>query len=210
VRSVRRSPDVARIAAALSRPGIDPRVWASLAIVDEVVLEGDQGYFAAVTLLPTEATATARIGTPYAGSGFGLHAPVKVDDEVLVVAPSGNPDEGLVITTRLWSAADVPAQEATDNPDDVVLVVEPGQSVRLVVSGGGTVRLAGVDAIEPLVLGAKLNALLVEVLNALTVHTHVSAAPGAPTSLPTNALTYLNASLDVGAGRLVSTKAFTE
>jgi hypothetical protein len=135
--------DVSRLAAAVRGPGIDSRTWVSLAIVNAVKMDSDEGVFVDVTLMPSRRPEVARVGQEYAGPGFGLHTPLQVDDEVLVTAPDGDPDNGLVVTRRLHSASDPPSQEAVDNPQDVVLVVKEGQSVRIITSGGGSVILEG-------------------------------------------------------------------
>jgi hypothetical protein len=133
-----RSPDTSRLASALSTPGIDPRLWTSLAIVaKDPVLDPEHGYFVDVVLLPSQQPETARIACEYEGPHFGLFMPLEKDDEVLVEAPSGNPDEGLIVTKRLWSASDPPPTEAVDNPHDVVLVVKKDRNVRLYTSGEG-------------------------------------------------------------------------
>jgi phage baseplate assembly protein gpV len=131
---------------ALARPGMDPRSWCSLAIVQSVVVDEAEGVFCDVLLMPSKRRETARLGAAYAGSGWGLYAPPMVDDEVLVSAPSGDPALGLVITSRLWSPADVPPADAATHPEDVLLTVRPGKTVRLVVSGGGKVILGTADA----------------------------------------------------------------
>jgi hypothetical protein len=144
------SIDVSRLADAVARPGIDPRTWVSYAVLtSEPYFEttaGQQDCFVNIYLMPSGVEETARVASVYAGNGFGLWMPLHKDDEVLVCAPSGDPDEGLVVTQRLWSPSDAPPQEAADNADDVVLVVEEGRSVRIGVRGGGTVRLGQVDA----------------------------------------------------------------
>ena len=137
-------PDVSRIARALQRPGIDPRAWVSLALVQSVVVDAD-GAFCDVLLVPSNRRHTARFGAAYAGSGWGLYAPPQVDDEVVVMAPDGDPSAGLVIVSRVWSRVDAPPTEAQENPEDVVLVVRPDRSLRLSVSGGGKVYLGGSD-----------------------------------------------------------------
>lgn len=144
------SIDVSRLADAVARPGIDPRTWVSYAVcTSEPYFEttaGQQDCFVDIYLMPSGVQETARVGSIYAGNGFGLWTPLHKDDEVLVCAPSGDPDEGLVVTQRLWSPSDPPPQEAADNADDVVLMVEEGRSVRIGVRGGGTVRLGQVEA----------------------------------------------------------------
>lgn len=133
---VGRSPDLARMALAFRRPGIDPRTWVSLAVVDDVVLDPEQGLFAQVTLLPSEQVETVRVSTTYAGSSWGISFPLYKGDEVLVAAPSGDPDEGMVVVGRLHSPADPPPDQVVANPDDVVLVVKPGQAFRVFTSAG--------------------------------------------------------------------------
>jgi hypothetical protein len=138
--------DFASLSRALARPGMDPRSWCSLAIVQSVVVDEAEGVFCDVLLMPSKRRETARLGAAYAGSGWGLYAPPMVDDEVLVSAPSGDPALGLVITSRLWSPADVPPADAATHPEDVLLTVRPDKSLRLVVSGGGKVILGSADA----------------------------------------------------------------
>lgn len=137
--------DMVRLANAVSRPGIDPRIWVSYAVLlGEPVIDtsaGNQGVFVDVKLLPSGVQDTARVGAIYAGNGFGLYAPLHEGDEVLVCAPSGDPDEGLVITQRLWSTSDPQPQAVADHPEDVTLVVEPDRDLRLTVQGGGNVYL---------------------------------------------------------------------
>jgi hypothetical protein len=110
-----------------------------LAVVNSVVVDPNEGVFCGITLMPSEIEETARLGAAYAGNGFGFYAPPRVDDEVMVCAPSGDPSQGLVITGRLWSPSDVPPAEAASNPQDVLLKVEEGQTLRLLVSGGGKI-----------------------------------------------------------------------
>ena len=138
------SPDTRRLSEAVGRPGIDPRTWVSLAVVKDVHLDPAHGYFADVILHPSEVRDTARVGTEYAGAGWGMHMPVLVDDEVLVTCPSGDVNDGLVITRRLHSAADKPPQDAIDHPDDAVLVVREGKNFHLRVAGAGNVYIRAV------------------------------------------------------------------
>jgi len=137
------SIDTSRLSEAVSRPGIDPRIWISYAVlISEPVIVTDaneQDIIADIMLLPSGTVETARVGAAYAGDGFGLYAPLHIDDEVLVMAPSGDPDQGLVITQRLWSPAAVPPQEVQAHPQDWTLVLEPGINMRLAVKGAGNV-----------------------------------------------------------------------
>ncbi len=125
------SIDPNRLAAAMSRPGIDPRVNLCLAIVKKFNVRKGRGVFVDVELHPSQDEETVRMGATYAGNGFGLYAPLHIDDEVLVGFPDGEPDAGGVILARLWSTADPPPQGAVDNIADVLLQIEPGQAVRI-------------------------------------------------------------------------------
>lgn len=186
--------DVGRLANAVSRPGIDPRVWVSYAILtSEPYIEtvaGRQDVLVDVTLFPTGTEETARVGAMYAGNGFGFYAPLHKDDEVLVCAPSGDPDEGLVVTQRLWSPSDPPPDAVAQYPTDVTLVVEPDRALRLNVSGGGKVYIGSNDGTEPVALGQTLKDYLDALKAYIDGHTHNftwTATPG--TSATTSPLT---------------------
>lgn len=129
--------DVGRLSAAVSRPGIDPRTWVSLAIVKAIHVDPDEGVFIDVMIMPSRRLATARLGAEYAGNGFGLYMPLEVDDEILVETPDGNPDTGLIVTRRLHSPSDPPPSEVSTYPTDVLLVAKAGRTVRILLEGDG-------------------------------------------------------------------------
>lgn len=134
--------DVGRLGAALARPGIDTRVWESLAVArGESVVNPQHGVFVNVTLLPTGEKYTARVPSIYAGAGFGLYSKIHDGDELLVAIPSGNAAEGPVVVSRLWSASDLPPQDAITTPDDVILVVEQDKNLHIKVQGQGQVNI---------------------------------------------------------------------
>jgi hypothetical protein len=137
--------DTGRLGAAIGYPGIDPRSWVSLAVVEAVNVSADHGQLVDVQLLPSGAHQTARVGAEYARGGAGFYVPIDVDDEVLVEAPDGHPGHGLVVVRRLWSPADPLPAEAVANPADVLLRVLDGLSLRLVVSGAGKMVAASPD-----------------------------------------------------------------
>jgi hypothetical protein len=151
-----------RIANAVSRPGIDPRIWCSLAFaLDESMLDKDHGDFVDVALLPTELEVTVRVPQSYAGKAFGVNeGRIHKDDELVVLFPDGDPASGGIVVARLWSASDLPPQDAIDNPKDFIRVMEDGLSwlVKLQGSDGkasleaDNVRL-GRDAQQALLLG---------------------------------------------------------
>lgn len=134
---VRTSPDVRRMAAAVSHPGIDPREWLKLMTVTEVGYDADEGIFVDLQDQISGVEETAYLGSSYAGAEFGFHFPVNVDDTVLVANPGGDPGLGPVIICRWNNSGDKPPsdfQDTTDTEDatrDVVLRVQPQQSLRI-------------------------------------------------------------------------------
>lgn len=135
------TPDVGRMGEALARPGMDPRTWKSLAVVTKVVVDPQHGVFCDVICVPSEAPGCARLGAPYAGNGFGAYFPVKVDDEVIVGIPDGDPAAGLVIVARIWSGGDPPPAELEQHPNDPLVLCEDGATLRLAVQGAGNAVL---------------------------------------------------------------------
>lgn len=135
------APDVQRIGAGVSFPGIDPRTWVSQAEVISFSVEGDAGVFARVLVHYDNTEHTARVGAAYAGDGFGIYAPLDPGDQVIVGYPNGQPNDGLVVIARVWSAAVKPPQAAVDHPADLIMVVKPDNNMRVAVSGGGNIVL---------------------------------------------------------------------
>lgn len=138
------TPDMSRMSRAVQRPGIDPRVWCVRGWVKAYHLDADHGAFVDV-LLQTGEEETARVGEGYAGAGYGDHGSLQADDEVLMVAPMGNYNSGLVVVARLHSKSDPPSQIAADHPQDRLVHLKSGQTLRVVVEGAGNAVLA-VDA----------------------------------------------------------------
>jgi uncharacterized protein involved in type VI secretion and phage assembly len=160
--------DLGRMSHGLQRPGMDTRVWSSLAYAEGDSVVADDGMFVDVVLLPHGDSLTARVPAEYAGKGFGLYAKIYENDELLIEIPRGDPAEGPVVVRRLWNKRDKPPDEAVANPEDVVLVVQKDKHLRLITSGSGKayvksadtvtlespkVRLGAEDATEKLVLG---------------------------------------------------------
>lgn len=181
------SIDMGRLSNAVSRPGIDPRVWVSYAVLTSApyleTVDGEQDIVVDIQLMPTGEEETARVGAIYAGNGFGLYAPLYEGDEVLICAPSGDPDEGMVVMQRLWSPAAVPPQTVYDNPDDVTLVVKEGQNLRLKMLGAGTAYITAEDG--KVVLGEETATRGVARLDDTTANgsisiTSVATVPPAP------------------------------
>ena len=164
-------PDVNRIAKAMERPGIDPRCWNCVAYVTKFHID-KEGPLVDIVLVPDGIPETARVGADYAGPGFGLYTPIEKDTEVLVGFPNGDPDEGLVVTRRLWSASDPPPQLALDHPEDVILVAKEGANIRIVTQGG-TVLIHDIEG-EAKELAYKSDVEAVD--DRVTNHIHVTTA----------------------------------
>ena len=139
--------DTRALGQAVSFAGIDPRNWVSLAYVTLLYIDPVEGPFVNVTLIPMNAQFCARVGTAYAGSGFGDWCPVAVDDEVVVIAPDGEPAHGLIVVARLWSPSDSPPSIMSSNPNDRTIQARDGQNLWLLATGQGQVNALG-DAIN--------------------------------------------------------------
>lgn len=137
----RPSIDLGRLSAAAQRPGIDPRVWITLALVKEVGFDAEQGIFVDVQLQPSGELETCFLGAAYAGAEFGMYAPVQVDDMVLVAVPSGDPNHGPVIISRMWDAGDKPHADMNGTggaaSDNMVLRLKSGAKLLIRTSGDG-------------------------------------------------------------------------
>lgn len=148
--------DAARVSALVSRPGIDPRMWTSLCVVDKVVVEAGGngnagGVFADVHIMSTATLdddgnvvaqkETVRVAPAFAGNGFGLYFPPQEGDEVLVTWADADPDHGGMLIGRAWSASDPPPQLAVNNPNDALLMLAKDQNLRIVAQGQGNVIL---------------------------------------------------------------------
>lgn len=137
--TARRRIDIGAMAAAASRPGIDPRVWLTLATVKDVAVDSAEGAFADVQYQNELGTLeTAYVAVPYAGDGYGFWCPLKVDDTVLVAVPMGDSGYGPMVVARCWNAADKPPADIRQGEEavrDVVLRVEPGQRLKIRTSG---------------------------------------------------------------------------
>lgn len=130
------SVDTRKIGEAVSHPGIDPRSFVSLAIVTKVSVEA-AGVICDVTLMPSKLTESAVYTPIYGGSGYGLYAPIEIDQMVVVLAPEGDPNEGLRIIGRAWDQGEPPPQAVIDNPTDFMLVVQKDSTCRITTAGAG-------------------------------------------------------------------------
>jgi hypothetical protein len=137
---------------AVSHPGIDPRDFVRLAIVTAVSVDAD-GHYADVVTIPDRMEETVSISPPYGGNGYGFYMPVDLDEQVVIALPAGEFNAGGRVIGGTWDPAYRPPTEAIENRDDVVLVVKPGQSCRIIVKGGGNVHIDAQDGGVVLVRG---------------------------------------------------------
>ena len=189
------TPDVGLIGEALKRPGMDTRVWSEQAIVEKIVIDADHGVLLDVICLATGVSETAKLFAAYNGNRYGLHLPVLVDDEVLVLAPMGEPDFGLIALPTSWDGADPPPQEIVDHPEDVVLVVREDTKFRLVLEGdgdaiidprgSGKVFLGGETGLQPAALGTDLEARISTLEASFIGHVHTGVTTGSGSTLAT-------------------------
>lgn len=137
--------DVGRLSELLRRPGMDTRTWLTYAVVRDVAFDPEHGLFADVTFLPSEIQETVLVATGYAGPEWGVWAPLKVDDMVLVAVPGGDSNDGAVIISRLWTGLEKPpalargetTQRGMPDPSEHLSVtVEPGQKLQVKTDGG--------------------------------------------------------------------------
>jgi len=144
------TPDLNRLSQGVQRPGIDPRVWCSLAVATEdEFFDKDHGCFVEVMLLPNGEELTCYVPQQYAGSDFGEHQQtIKANDQLVVTVPNGDPAEGGVVLARFHSKAAKPPQLAQQNPQDFVRVQEKDTSWRLKLQGSGQWVFEGEDEVS--------------------------------------------------------------
>lgn len=132
----------------VTRPGIDPRVWLSLAIVEEVICDREEGIFATITHIPEGTQETARIGTCYTHDQAGVYWPIEEGDTVLVAVPMGDAGYGPVIISRLYSADNRPQDEAATTSsnispasNDASIRLQPNSSLKIRTEEGGQINI---------------------------------------------------------------------
>jgi hypothetical protein len=193
--------DPSKIGEALSRPGIDPRTWTTLAVVTAVHVSAQGVYVNITTIAGIEETAS--VPSAYGGPGFGFYCPVAVGDCVVVAVPEGDWGAGARVLAQVWDQGSAPPDEAIENPRDVALVIEPGRTIRILASGGGDAVIAAEGGItklgdEAATHEALLTTLFLAQLSVLVaaISTAVGTIPGggaAATAITTALTAFQNA-----------------
>lgn len=160
-----RQTDQRTMGEAFGFPGIDPRVWISMARVDDsgqdqgeqiVEFDADDGQvYVNVLLAPSDMPMRCRVGGLCAGPGEGAYFPFVSGDEVLVAVPEGHFRSGGVIIARLNNAYDafpfesVASGDPTKNSFGMIrtrtaFTLEAGASIMLrSAAAGAFLQLAG-------------------------------------------------------------------
>ena len=99
----------------------------------------------------------------------------------LTVRQGDRPDNRIVISHR-----DVNRPEI--NGGEVLLYNEHGQRIYL---ENGNIRIGTMDTDNKAVVGNELKSMLQELITLISTHTHITSAPGAPTSAPNEATQFL-------------------
>ena len=124
--STRLRLDWGRVAAAVSRPGIDPRAWVELARIDDdpdaMVWDSELGWLVDVTFiggaLDGEGPVVCRVASGFQGTGTGEHRPPIRDGLVVVAIPNGDANDDAIIVGQLHSTGE--AAPSAVNGDSIV------------------------------------------------------------------------------------------
>lgn len=201
-------PDFSRIAQALKIPGIDPRTWVCQGYVEAFGID-EEGPFIDAICTPSEETVPCRLASVYSGPGYGFFFPIEKDDEVLIFAPNGDPNAGLIAMPRPWSKSDPPPQDAIDNPTEILLHAKEGVAINFTVSGGAKVTFGNRDADENFVLGQQWKAMMEALFDAIAAMTHPTGV--GPSGPPINVAAFnaLKANLDAQLSDIIFGKKST-
>lgn len=197
--------DANKVAAGLSRPGIDPRVWVAEGIIATIgddgevddtdanaVISSPEGREADVVLLPElEHHITCRI--PSGGPESTDDWPISPGDHVALVFPGGDPASGGIVVAVLNSASDrLPTEDGQPmfkhdrrliwcgtGPIDLRAGSGTG---RLVLGQDGTVRAGGPDAAQAAVKGTDFMQAFLDAMHELQLA--LASAAGAAAASP--------------------------
>jgi len=142
---MRTTIDTGRAGRALAAPGMDPRVWVTLAIITDRGVDPQTGVYVDIKTIPAGDEDTCVVGSGYVGNGYGAWLPLRVDDLVVIGYPRGDSGMGPVVLQRLWSGSDKPPAElggdGAEPPDEPVIVIGEGQTARIICRPGASVTV---------------------------------------------------------------------
>jgi len=140
-----------------------------------------------VKILPDDREVVARMTWDQAGPESGIYGPAEKDDLVLLAyVESEELNLSFVIRRLSTKNAKIPIRAGDGH---TFIKARPGKNLYL---GSEAKTLLGklsteTDPNEPMLLGNVVKALFTNILTQIEVHTHLSSAPGSPTSPPVNA-----------------------
>lgn len=148
VRTVRTGFDTHALASAVSKPGIDPRTWVTLAVVGgEQGFDPENGVFVDVELMPDGVPEVAFLPGDYSGGSAGTYFPVHQGDVVLCCVVQGDTANGVFIIKKLWSPTELPpgdiasSSDPTEPTTNAVIRVEDGATLRIIAKEGASINL---------------------------------------------------------------------
>lgn len=200
----------------------DPRTHIAIGTVAGMKVAADRSFLSVdVSVFPEQRVIAARMSWDAVGPESGIYQFPVVGDLVLVAMPEGNDDLAHVIK-RMSSKTDKIPLNALSG--DLVLKALAGKVAWLTASRVN-ISQGDDEPTEPLMLGditasllSDILALLIDLSNKLATHTHVTSAPGSPTSVPIQATDFSDIGSDfdniksspVDDGAILSDFAFTE
>lgn len=146
---IKSSIDANRLAAIASRPGIDPRVWLTFGVVQDVAYDAEHGMLADVQYMPEGDIETALVGSCYLGHNYGAWCGLKKGHIVLIAVPLGDPSAGPVIISQIHTGSERPPEdfknESSSDPMDPTINptirVEDGATLRVIAKNGAKISL---------------------------------------------------------------------
>jgi hypothetical protein len=167
----------------------DGAIHIGCGIVNRTTLESDRSMlYVNFTLVPDNVEMVGRMSWESVGPDAGIFQFPQQNDLVLVGFVLGDEDQCFILK-RLSSKEDTIPLQAVDG--STVVKSLSGKSAHLISDSSILLGRGGSDPTERLVLGEVLKAALSSMLGSIASHTHISAAPGSPSSPPSNAASFV-------------------
>lgn len=169
----------------------DQSVYIAVGKILQLDLAKDRSVWRAkIQILPDDREVVSRMTWDQVGPETGIYGPAEKDDMVLLCFPDSEElDLSFVIRRLSTKNAKIPIRAGDGH---TLIKARPGKNLYL---GSEAKTLLGkldtaTDPDEPLLLGNVVKALFTNILTQIETHTHLSSAPGSPTSPPVNALAF--------------------